>query len=59
MGCGCGGKKIQPNTNQQNVPSINNGTNQMLLNQLQEQSRQQAEIQKIINPSKTLIKTYR
>jgi hypothetical protein len=60
MGCNCGGKVIMPkNHAQQNVPSITNGTNQILLKQVQDQARQQAEIQRIINPSKTLIKTYR
>lgn len=58
--CNCG--KFNPpksNVNKVSAPTITNGTNQVLLKQVQEQARQQAEIQRIINPSKTLIKTYR
>jgi hypothetical protein len=59
MGCNCGGKVIMPKTNaQQNIPSITNGTNQILLKQLADQARQQAAIQAIINPQRTVIKTY-
>jgi len=47
----------------QSIPNQTNGTNQILLKQIQEQQRQQQAIQQVIqqsaNPSKVLIKTYR
>ena len=59
MGCNCG-KTIPKTTNQNaNLPTVNSGTNQLLLRQIATQQAQQAAIQKIINPPKTIIKTYR
>lgn len=60
MGCNCGkSSQPQPYSLKSAVPTITNGTNQVLIKQIQEQQRQQQAIQQIINPSKTLIKTYR
>lgn len=59
MGCNCG-KSVPIKTNTQtSAPTINSGTNQILLKQIAEQNRQQAIIQNIINPKKPTIKTYR
>lgn len=64
MGCNCGSTNKGYNQLQASAPNITKGTNQVLLKQIQEQQRQQQEIQRVIqqqssNPSKTLIKTYR
>lgn len=64
MGCNCGRSTPQTyKAKQAAVPNITNGTNQILLNQIREQQRQQQAIQQIItksaNPTRTLIKTYR
>ena len=60
MGCNCGGKVTPKITNQTaNLPTVSSGTNQMLLRQIATQQEQQAAIQRIINPPKTVIKTYR
>lgn len=57
--CGCN-KNYKASTI---APTIQNGTNQILLKQIADQQRQQQEVQRIIqqsvNPTKTLIKTYR
>lgn len=63
MGCNCG-KSIPQGYNSQkayssNTPTITKGTNNVLIKQMEEMQRQQQEIQRIINPSKTLIKIYR
>lgn len=59
MGCNCGkSSPIRTNT-QAAAPTINKGTNQILLKQIAEQNRQQAILQNIINPKKPTIKTYR
>lgn len=57
--CGCNKSFKVPTS----MPTIQNGTNQILLKQIAAQQQQQQEIQRIIqksaNPNKTLIKTYR
>lgn len=61
MGCNCGGKKI-PQTYNAKTSNATNGQNQAILKQI-EQQQQQSKIQQIVqqsvNPTKTLIKTYR
>lgn len=63
MSC-CGKKNYSgSNFNNNSVPQSLDGTNQKLIKQIQDQQRQQAEIQRVIqqsnNPTKSLIKTYR
>lgn len=62
MGCNCGGKRVQTLSPQQNIVNQSNGSNQALIKQIQQQQQQaaiQQVIQQSVNPSKTLIKTYR
>lgn len=61
MGCNCGKISAPQHRAKTNVPSITNGTNQLLLKQMAEQQRQQLAIQQVIQHSnnRTLIKTYR
>lgn len=63
MGCNCGKSSPQAYNAKQSLPSKTNGTNQILLKQIEEQQRQQQAIQQVIqqsvNPNKVLIKTYR
>ena len=60
----CGNKNYSgSNFNYKSVPQTTTGTNQKLIKQIEDQQRQQQQIQQVIqrsaNPNKTLIKTYK